>query len=397
MLADLARLRELTETPDGAQRVAWTDGWVAAREWLREQLDALPVAVEVDEAGNLWATLLGGGSSVAIGSHLDSVPDGGWLDGALGVVAALEVLRALAAGPPPPRTVRLVDWADEEGARFGRSLFGSSAAAGLLVPDEVRELLDAAGMGLPDALARHGIGLDRAPAAAGRLRDVGAYVELHIEQGPVLERAGVPVGVVEGVVGARRARIRFAGQAAHAGSTPMGMRRDPVAAAARLVVAARQGALAHGGVATVGQLAAAPGIPTAVAESVALTLDQRHRDAATLELMAGEARSACEAIAAQEGTPAEWTALQEVEPVTFDPGLVALAEECVGGQCLRLPSGALHDAVMVARSGTPAVMLFVQSIGGISHSRVEDSRRDHIELGVAAFDRLVRRLLEAGR
>ncbi|MGZ4267134.1 MAG: M20/M25/M40 family metallo-hydrolase, partial [Solirubrobacteraceae bacterium] len=170
VLAGLGRLRELTGTAAGAQRVAWTPGWVHAREWLLSELERLPVSVEVDEAGNLWATLAGGTKRfVVIGSHLDSVPDGGWLDGCLGVVAALEVLRAFSAGPESAVGVRLVDWADEEGTRFGRSLFGSSAVAGLLAPDEVRGLRDADGIGLPEALAAHGVELDRAPDAAGRL------------------------------------------------------------------------------------------------------------------------------------------------------------------------------------------------------------------------------------
>jgi N-carbamoyl-L-amino-acid hydrolase len=225
---------------------------------------------------------------------------------------------------------------------------------------------------------------------------VVAYVELHIEQGPVLERAGIPVGVVDGVVGARRGRIIFEGRAAHAGTTPMELRHDPVAAAARLALAARTAAIAHRGVATVGAIRATPGIATAVAEQVTMTLDLRHRDRVTLETLAGEARAAMEAIAAEERTPATWSALQAVDPVVFDPGLVTLAEDsvrAVAGACLRLPSGALHDAVMVARAGTPAVMLFVQSIGGLSHNRDEDSDEGHLALGIAAFDDLIGRII----
>ncbi len=396
-LAGLRRLRELTGTDAGAQRVAWTPTWARARDWLREQLSSLPVEVQIDEAGNLWAELAGADpGALVIGSHLDSVPDGGWLDGSLGVVGALEVLRALAAVRTPPRTVRLVDWADEEGARFGRSLLGSSAASGLLVPEEVRGLRDAAGVALPDALREHGVELDAMPRAAARLRDVVGYVELHIEQGPVLEQAGLALGVVDAVAGAERHHVHFEGRASHAGSTPMPARRDPLAAAARLLLAARAGAVEHGGVATVGAIAAEPGIPTAIAGSVELTLDQRHRDAAALARMLDAARAAAEAIAAEERTPVHWNLLQKVEPVPFDARLVEAAGRCVRaitGDCAVLPSGALHDAAMVARAGVPAVMLFVQSLGGISHNRVEDSRREHIEAGVLALDRLVRELL----
>jgi N-carbamoyl-L-amino-acid hydrolase len=399
VLSGLDRLRELSGTGAGAQRVAWTPAWAHARAWLREQLEPLPVVVEVDEAGNLWATLAGSSSrSLVIGSHLDSVPNGGWLDGCLGVLAGLEVLRALAAGPTPPIGVRLVDWADEEGARFGRSLFGSSAVAGSLDPDEVRDLTDAAGVSLPDALAEYGVILDQVPRAGERLREVTGYVELHIEQGPVLEDAGIALGVVEAAYGVLRHRVRFDGRAAHAGATPMRLRRDALVAAARFVLGARAGAVEHGGVATVGEIHAEPGIPTAVPGVAGLFLDQRHHDAETLELMLDDARSRAREIAAEEQTPVHWTAVQKVAPVAFDQLLIEVAEECVRaviGDCARLPSGALHDAVMVARTGVPAVMLFVQSIGGISHSPIEDSRREHIAQGVVTLDLLVRRLLEA--
>ena len=182
MLDSLERLRTETGDEYGAQRVAWTTTWKRAREWLREELEPLPVTVSADEAGNLWAALPGrDGAPVLIGSHLDSVPEGGWLDGCLGVLAGLEVLRAVAADGPPQRGVTLVDWADEEGARFGHSLFGSSAAAGRLELEAVRDLVDSNGVALPDALAEHDVDLDRAARAGGRLRGVGAYVELHIE------------------------------------------------------------------------------------------------------------------------------------------------------------------------------------------------------------------------
>jgi hydantoinase/carbamoylase family amidase len=224
----LERLQADTGDEAGAQRVAWTPTWVRAREWLGEQLEPLPVTVSADEAGNLWAALRGREQrSVVIGSHLDSVPDGGWLDGCLGVLAGLEVLSAMAAEPSPRLGVTLVDWADEEGARFGHSLFGSSAATGRLDVEAVRRLVDSDGVALPDAQAERGVHLDRVAGAAARMRGVAAYVELHIEQGPVLEEAGLPLGVVDRVYGIERHRVEFAGRAAHAGSTPMRLRRDP--------------------------------------------------------------------------------------------------------------------------------------------------------------------------
>lgn len=398
VIDSLKRLQAETGNAAGAQRVAWTTTWARARRWLREQLEPLPVTVSADEAGNLWAALRGREQrSVVIGSHLDSVPDGGWLDGCLGVVAALAVLSAVAAGPPARFGLTLVDWADEEGARFGHSLFGSSAAAGRLDVEAVEKLVDSDGVALPDALAEHGVDLDRAAQAAARLRGVAAYVELHIEQGPVLEEAGLPLGVVDRVYGIERHRVEFSGRAAHAGSTPMRLRRDPLVAAARLVLAARSSAVSRGGVATVGDVRVVPKIPTAIPDRAVLILDQRHREPLGLGAMLADVQGAAEEIAGEEGAAATWTRIQSVAPVDFDHRLVGAAEECVrtvAGDTMRLPSGALHDAVMIARAGVPTVMLFVQSLGGISHSRLEDSRPEHIEQGVTALELLARQLID---
>src|SRR5213596_1166553 len=186
-VAELRELQELTGDDNGAQRVAWTDTWARAREWLRGKVADVPVEEEVDEAGNQWFTLRGDSErALLLGGHIDSVPNGGWLDGALNVVAAVEVLRRIAEEGEPPVTVRLVNWADEEGARFGRSLFGSSAAAGSMADqDELRKLRDADGVALPDAVAARGVDLDRALEARRQLETAAAYLELHIEQGPV--------------------------------------------------------------------------------------------------------------------------------------------------------------------------------------------------------------------
>src|SRR5258706_13741685 len=182
---ELKELRALTGDAEGAQRVAFTDTWATARAWMRAKLEQLPVEITVDQAGNQWATLKGASDrELLIGGHIDSVPNGGWLDGCLNLVAGLEVLRRIAAGGTPPVTVRLVDWADEEGARFGRSLFGSSAASGTLVPDDVRDLTDRDGVKLVDAVAKYGVELDRAVDAGTELRKAAADLELHIEQGP---------------------------------------------------------------------------------------------------------------------------------------------------------------------------------------------------------------------
>ncbi len=396
-LAELRELHSLTGDADGAQRVAFTDTWAQARAWLGEKLAELPVEVEVDEAGNRWATLRGRSErSLVIASHIDSVPNGGWLDGALGVLAGLEVLRRLAEEGERPLTVHLVDWADEEGARFGRSLFGSSAASGTLDVDELRNLRDAGGVGLPEALAEHGIELERVREAGRRLEGVAAYLELHIEQGPVLEGRGLPLGVVLGTFGLERTTVAFRGQAAHAGSTPMDARRDPVAAAARFLLEVREIARREGGVGTVGRVVTRPGIVTAIAGECELTLDQRHLELDPLMAMARGTREAAERIAGEERVELDWQPVWHIDPVPFHPELIDLAEAVVEGLAdgsHRLPSGPLHDAAEAARVGIPTVMLFVQSLRGLSHAKEENTRPEHLELAVRALDGLATRTM----
>ena len=398
VIADLEGLAALTGGPDGARRLCWTDEWVRARGFLRERLAELPVTVDVDEAGNLWAVLEGDRpETLVVGSHVDSVPNGGWLDGALGVMAALEVLRSIVAGGRPPCTVALVDWADEEGARFGRSLFGSSAAAGTLDPDSVRDLRDAGGERLEDVVARHGVDLDRAGQARSRLAHVRAYLELHIEQGPVLESEGLAVGAVLGTFGVERHRATFAGQAAHAGSTPINHRRDSFLAASRFALDLRTVALAHeGGVCTVGRADLTPGVVTAIPGRTELLIDQRHLDADHLAAMLAEAKAASERAAEAEGCTVEWERIWQIEPIPFDDRLIAEAREAVtevAGTDRALPSGPLHDAAEMARL-VPTVMLFSSSTNGLSHTKEEDTPREHLEQAARAFGITAGRAME---
>jgi N-carbamoyl-L-amino-acid hydrolase len=336
--------------------------------------------------------------AVVLGSHLDSVPDGGWLDGALGVLAGLEILRRVAAGARPDATLALVDWADEEGARFGRSLLGSGLAAGLVEAGELAQLRDRDGVLLADALAEHGVDLGRAAGAAReRLAEADAYVELHIEQGPVLEREGIPLGVVTGTAGVERHRVRVTGQAVQGGAFPMALRRDPLMAAARLALEVRRVA-AHDerGRGTVGDVRAWPGIATAVPAMCELLVDQRHPDAPALAAMLGEVRAAGERIATEERVGVQWQPVWRIDPVPFEPALVALAEQTldeVAGRCIRMFSGALHDAASVAQARVPTVMLFVRSRRGLSHTREEDTAPEDLELAVRALDVLAGRLL----
>jgi N-carbamoyl-L-amino-acid hydrolase len=395
VVAHLRELQALTGDAAGAQRVAWTDTWNTARVWLIGLLDGVPLERERDEAGNDWWTLRGDSErAVLIGGHIDSVPNGGWLDGALNVVAGAEVLRRIAGEGRPPVTVRLVNWADEEGARFGRSLFGSSAAGGSMRDqDELRQLTDRDGIALPDALAANGVDLDSALAARSQLDTAAAYLELHIEQGPVLESMGIPLGAVLGTYGVERWRVRWKGQAAHAGSTPMDKRRDALAGAARLALEIREIAarVGNGAVCTSGGVICEPGIVTSVVETAEQLLDQRHLDAASLAELLRQAQEASERFAQEENIEVDWERIWNIEPILFDPGLIDLCDAAcreVAGVSHRLPSGPLHDAAEVARAGVPTVMMFVQSLRGLSHTKLEDTHEEHLELSVAALDRL---------
>jgi len=398
VLADLRELADLTATADGAQRVAWGPVWRTARTWFQQKVEALGLAVITDAAGNNWVTLPGRSpQSLLLGSHLDSVPNGGWLDGCLGVLAGLEILRQYQQAGPPPVTLRLVDWADEEG-RFGRSLLGSSAAAGSLAPDEVRGLTDRTGVRLVDALRENGLDLDRMADARQEFQRINAnaYLELHIEQGPVLEALGRPTGVVVGTFGVRRYTLRFQGQAAHSGSTPMPMRRDALLTAAEFALACRESALRHsrpgaGVVCTVGRMRVEPDIATAVPGVAELTLDQRALDRSILERLLADARTAADRIAQASKVTVEWQPLFQLDPRPFDPVLIGLCEEAVRevtGQAPRLPSGPLHDASEMALL-VPTVMMFASSTNGLSHCREEDTPVEHLDLTLRAFARLV--------
>ena len=398
VVAELRELARVTGDERGAQRLCWSDHWVEARDWMRERIEELPVSYVVDPAGNAWTTLAGGDAdrAVLIGGHIDSVPNGGWLDGSLNLLAGLEVVRALARRRTPPVTVRLIDWADEEGARFGYGLVGSSAASGTLDLTQLRGLTDRQGHSVPEVLAERGVELDRMLEARRGLEGAVAYVELHIEQGPVLEQLGLPLAVVIGTAGVERHVVTFVGQASHAGSTPMESRRDPLAAVARLVLGVREDAIEAGGLATAGSCVTRPGIATATPAQAALTLDQRHFDSGALADLVRRTEARSRAAAAEEHVSVEWEDLWRIKPIRFDDELIELADDAVlevAGKTHRMASGPLHDAAEVARAGIPTVMLFVQSLRGLSHTREEDTRREHIELSVRALAATVDRVL----
>ncbi|WP_263382156.1 Zn-dependent hydrolase [Granulicella arctica] len=401
VISDLRELQALTADAHGAQRLAWTPVWLKARDWFSAKVKDLPVESHLDAAGNSWITLRGKSKrSLLLGSHLDSVPNGGWLDGCLGVLAGLEILRSIAeeGDGTPPITLRLVDWADEEGARFGRSLFGSSAFAGTATIEADRNRTDRNGIRLEDALAICGVDIAKVHGATKEQADIAAYLELHIEQGPILEGRKLPLGTVLGTKGVERHTITFRGQEAHSGSTPMNVRRDALAAAAKLALEIRPIARKHSeAVATMGSVKTFPGIVTAVVGRCEVTLDMRDLDAGVLASMLAEAKEASERFAAEEGCTVAWSKIWSIEPISFDPQLVTFCEEAIQETTTishSLPSGPLHDAAEVARTGIPTTMMFVQSLAGLSHNAAEDTEIEHLELAVEAFNKLARKTIK---
>jgi acetylornithine deacetylase/succinyl-diaminopimelate desuccinylase-like protein len=424
-VAELKELRALAGDENGAQRVAFTDTWLKGRGFLRQKLVGLPLEIHEDAAGNTWFTLRGESEkALLIGGHMDSVPNGGWLDGCLNVLAGVEILRRIHGqyDGKPPVTVRLVDWADEEGARFGKSLFGSSACSGNLDMSEARGLVDKSGIKLPDALKNVGIDFERVKDSGVELKNAAAYLELHIEQGPVLLDLDLPLGAVLGTFGVERHAITFHGQAAHSGSTPMNRRKDAFLAAAKMSLEVyriaerssgtgilpvrfppdspsegRAGSPSHyGGVCTIGSCTTKPGIVTSVVEECRITLDQRHLDAAALAQMLHEAKDASEKFAKEGNVKVSWERLWQIAPRPFNDELIDFCDEAIRetcGQSHRLPSGPLHDAAEVASAGVPTVMMFVQSLHGISHNKIEDTKEEHLELCVTAFDKLAEKAM----
>ena len=404
VIADLRELAALTGDDNGAQRVAWTPTWRKARQWFAGKAAEQGATSRTDPAGNTWYTLQGeSDETVIIGGHLDSVPNGGWLDGALGVIVGLGALRMF-AGRRPPLTITVVDWADEEGARFGRSLVGSSAAGGSLKTQDLRHLVDKQGTRMPDALAEDGVDIARMLDAHALLKSIRAraYLELHIEQGPVLESLDKPTGVVIGTFGVERNMIRFTGQAAHSGSTPIPMRRDAFLAAAEAALEFREIARRHstpgaGVVCTVGVVKAEPGIVTAVPGVCEISLDQRALDADVLARMLAEARDGADRAARANNVSVEWRPLWRIEPRPFDPALIELCAEAVRevtGDAPRLPSGPLHDAAEMAPH-MPTVMMFAYSSNGLSHCKEEDTPEPCLQQTIEAFLRLVEKVVEA--
>jgi hydantoinase/carbamoylase family amidase len=375
----------------GVSRFAWSPELAEASAWLGRRLEALGLEVEVDSAGNVLGRWKGGeGEAVLVGSHLDTVPRGGRYDGALGVLSALAVVRALKAdGTELARPLWVVSFNDEEGSRFQTGMLGSRAFCGELDLEDWRR------RGVADAMARAGFDFERLPQARG-VDGVGAYLELHIEQGPVLEQSGEDIGVVTAITGLLGFRVRFLGAANHAGTTPMDTRRDALAGAARVVLALREEAREREGMtANVGKLLVEPGGFNVIPGLAEFTVDVRSPTPEGYERAEAFVRETVKRVAAEEELGVEISTTHRKPPVALDESLqetLVAAAEAEGASYRRMPSGAGHDAMVLAHH-VPAAMLFVPSRGGISHSPEEYTPPEQCELGARVLARAVRALV----
>ncbi|HSL93071.1 MAG TPA: M20 family metallo-hydrolase [Bacillota bacterium] len=382
IMSRLDELARFNATPgNGISRPSFTPEDRQARNWFIKQVEELGLCVRTDGAGNIFARLeAGAGGAVLTGSHLDSVPNGGKLDGALGVVLALEVAEQLLphrANLQSP--LELVMWSDEEGARFNTGLFGSRAATGQVSQDELQTTVDHDGVVLADALQGFAEGDISTALLDGSC--YRGYFEVHIEQGARLIEEGYQVGIVQGIVGIARLIVTIKGQANHAGTTPMNRRRDALHTAAQVVLATRELGLKHmPGVATVGVLKPLPGAVNVIPGEVELSIEIRHIADDLIESMVTQAEAMVADICAADGLQSSVRRIKSSHPSPTDEAFRALlttAADKLGYTHLALPSGAGHDAQSLARI-MPIGMLFVPSIGGISHSPFEDSHPEDI-------------------
>lgn len=383
----------------GVTRTAWTPELFEAYTWVSERMDALGLDVEIDPAGNLvgrWHA--GAGRAVVVGSHLDTVPCGGRFDGVLGVVAALHAVSLLKEeGFEPARPLWIVAFMDEEGTRFDSALFGSRAFTGEDVT-RFAERVDANGVRLREAMAAVGHDLERA-ADARKVDEIAAFVELHVEQGPILDAEGIDVGVVTSIVGLRGYRVRLHGQANHAGTTPMRLRRDALAGAARILLELRDATLRDGSLTTnVGRISIEPGGANVVPGFAEFTLDVRAPTPAGIAALERLVEETVTRVAREERLEAELEQTFALDPLELDPDLVAIVERAAaleGAVSKRMASGAGHDAMLVGRH-VPAAMIFVPSRDGVSHSPLEYSSPDQVELGMRVLASVLRLCLQDG-
>ena len=381
--ARLEALSQFGRLPQGGvSRVAWTQPDIEARRFVMEKL--MPEAglvPRVDPAGSIFGRREGKRKDLPVilfGSHIDSVPEGGNFDGDLGSMSAIEVMRTLRDRKiETEHPLECAIWSNEEGAHYGRGLFGSSAAAGIVDPAEFA-LKDERGVPFPDAVRAIGGDVSKIDQARRKSGEIAAYLELHIEQGGILDKSGIPIGVVEGIVAVSRYLAKVTGVANHAGTTPMPDRRDALIAASHLVLAVREEVVREPGrqVGTVGNLSVEPNAPNVVPGKVEMTIEVRDLSLEKVNSIFGRFQKRAAEIANQTGTNIEITHTSTHEPALATPWvreIIAHEAEAAGLKTLSMPSGAGHDAQMMARIA-PMGMIFVPSVGGISHSTKELTR-----------------------
>jgi len=365
---------------DGVSRVGYSDADVAGRRYVMELIRGAGLEPRIDTAGNILARRAGREDAlppVLFGSHVDSVPSGGNFDGDVGSIGGVEVMQTLHEGKlATRRPLELVIWANEEGVAYGNGLCGSRAAAGKLEPGELDHVFY--GVKKRDAIKKIGGDPDRIEAARRAPGSFRAYLELHIEQGGTLDKAGIPIGVVEGIVAIDRYQAVLSGFANHAGTTPMPERRDALVAASQLVLAVREIVTAEPGrqVGTVGQLQVAPNAPNVIPGEVRLTIELRDLQSAKIARLADAVKARAREIASRTATEIVITPLSHHDEALATPEIqqaIEAASDSLGLRHVRLPSGAGHDAQMMALLG-PMGMIFVPSVLGISHSPRELSR-----------------------
>jgi allantoate deiminase len=383
---ELARIGACAET--GVCRTVYSPEWVAAQDMVAGWFTGAGLTTRRDAVGNVWGRVEGtaGGQAVVSGSHIDTQLPGGRYDGALGIIAALTAIEALVAQfGPPKRPVEALSFCEEEGSRYGgASFWGSRAITGDPMTDDLTRLVDVDGMSIADAM--RAVGLDPARIPEAKREDIGDFIELHVEQGPILEHAEIPVGIVNVINGARGYRVTVVGDSNHAGAMPMDLRRDPLVGAAEMIIAVQQNAVRLGrpAVATVGFMRVEPGWPAIIPKTVTFSVNTRHNNLDALNGLAAAHENALREIAHRRGLQVSWVGGDGLDPCPSDPTIVAMLEASARDQgiaALTMPSGALHDAQRMAGIARMA-MVFVQSKDGRSHTPEEFSSIEHCVAGI---------------
>ena len=395
LIADLRTLAEFGKRGSGVSRVAFSEPDIAARHWLRGRMEEAGLEAVIDNAANVIGRMRSDRSGVLIGSHSDSVPEGGWLDGAMGVIYGLEIARAvIEAGADGRFPVDVVAFQDEETTYL--ATLGSRTLFGELRPGEVEAAHSLDGRKLTEAI--HAAGVADNPEIRLNPAAYMAYLEAHIEQGPRLEAAGLRIGIVTAIVGIRRYRIEIAGEAGHAGTVPMDMRKDAGAAAivlANAILEAVRGLAGSDTVWNIGSMTFSPGAANVVPSGAAFVVELRDTDAATIDRLGARVEALAREAAGRHGLTVEVSRHLDIVPSRMDPTLGAHMEAAAvarGAASMYMASGAGHDAAIASRH-MPSAMLFVPSIGGRSHTLVEDTEEADIVLGCQVLAEAVVRIL----